>query len=69
MRDQVEVCPLSREVMLADTGRNLYPCHYSTAFAFSTVLCPQPYRLVLRPSYPNGRDYGFIAFDLCDRMG
>src|SRR5215213_2565641 len=35
-KDLVEVCPLSRGVMLL--SRNPYPCHYSSAFAFSTFL-------------------------------
>ena len=46
MRDPVEVCPLSRGVMLL--MRNPYPGDYSPAFAFSTVLYPQPRRRILR---------------------
>lgn len=39
MEDQMEVCPLAREMMM---GRNLYPLHYKTAFAFYILLYPQP---------------------------
>ncbi len=56
MRDQVEVCPLSRGVMLL--ARNPYPSHYSPAFAFSTILYPQPIRVTLRLAYPYGRTTG-----------
>jgi hypothetical protein len=69
MRDQVEVCPLSRGIMLARTSRNPYLHHYGAAFAFSTLLCPQPYRLVSRPPYPCRRGYGFTAFGLRDTDG
>ena len=56
LKDLLEVCPLSR-----GTNSNLldclnpYPCHYSTAFAFSNILYPLSHRLVLRPSYLEGR--------------
>ena len=33
---------------------NLYPHHYSLAFAFSNILYPLHHWLVLRPSYPKG---------------
>jgi len=32
--------------------RNPYPAHYRLAFAFSTILCPQSYRLALRLAFP-----------------
>ena len=50
----VEVCPLSREVMLPYGRRNPYPPRYETAFAFSTILYPQSYRLALRLAFPKG---------------
>jgi hypothetical protein len=50
----VEVCPLSRGVMLPYGWRNPYPSHYGTAFAFSTILYPQPHRLALRLAFPEG---------------
>ena len=53
-QDQVEVCPLSRGVMLPYGWRNPYPSHYGTAFAFSTILYPQPHRLALRLAFPEG---------------
>ena len=40
MKDQMEVSPLAREMMLP-WGRNLYPLHYKAAFAFSILLYPQ----------------------------
>jgi hypothetical protein len=39
-------------VMLPYERRNPYPSHYKTAFAFSTILYPQPYRLTLRLTFP-----------------
>src|SRR5215831_16402521 len=52
MKDQREVSPLSRGVMWR--VRNPYPPHYKTAFAFSLLLYPQHYRLVLRRAFPHG---------------
>src|SRR5262245_61409167 len=37
---------------------NPYPTHYRSAFAFSTILYPQPYRLALRRAFPSGRITG-----------
>ena len=54
MGDQVEVCPLSRGMMLSYGRLNPYPPHYRGAFAFSTILCPQSRRLALRFAFPYG---------------
>ena len=50
----MEVCPLSREVMLPYGRRNLCPPRYETAFAFSTILYPQFHRLALQLAFPKG---------------
>ena len=34
--------------------RNPYPCHYSAAFASSTILYPQHHRSTFQRSYPEG---------------
>ena len=52
MKDQTEVCPLSRGVMLP--RRNPYPAHYRRAFALSVLLYPQHYRQTLRLAFPEG---------------
>ena len=52
MRHLLEVCPLSREMMLLSL--NLYPSHYKTAFAFSSILYPPSHRLALRLAFPKG---------------
>ncbi len=54
MKDQMEVCPLSRGVMSTLPGLRLnsYPPHYRTTFAFSILLYPQPHRLTLRLAFP-----------------
>ena len=57
MKDQVEVCPLSRGDDVA-VRLNPYPSHYSMAFAFSTLSCPHPCRLALRLTFPCGRERG-----------
>lgn len=46
----MEVCPLSREVMLS--ARNLYPSYYRAAFAFSTFLYPHLLKHSLRAVVP-----------------
>ena len=46
----MEVCPLSREVMLHKL--NLYPLDYRAAFAFSIVPSPQSRGLALRLAFP-----------------
>jgi hypothetical protein len=56
MRDPVEVCPLSRGVMLL--ALNPYLGDYSPAFACSTILYPQSIRFALRLAYPSGRTTG-----------
>lgn len=43
MEDRMEVCPFSRGVMLLSL--NLYPGHYSPAFAFSIFLYPHFHQL------------------------
>jgi hypothetical protein len=55
-KDQMEVCPLSREVILL--WLNPYPFRYKTAFAFSILPYPQPHRLALRLAFPYGRFTG-----------
>jgi hypothetical protein len=45
MRDLLEVCPLSRGT------NNPYPLDYRTAFAFSSILYPQFYRLTSRLAF------------------
>jgi len=55
MKDQTEVCPLSRGVM-SSFGFNPYLPHYKGAFAFSVLLCPHPFGLSLRRAFPCGRD-------------
>jgi hypothetical protein len=46
----MEVCPLSREVMLHKL--NLYPLDYRATFAFSVVPSPQSRGLALRLAFP-----------------
>jgi len=68
-RDQVEVCPLSRGVMLPYGRRNPYPTHYRLTFASSTILYPQSHRLALRLAFPKGENYGLTTFRSCTRTG
>jgi hypothetical protein len=74
----MEVCPLSREVMLHK--RNLYPLDYRAAFAFSIVPSPQSLGLALRLAFPKfgfsrcGRsltreNYGLTTFRVSARVG
>src|SRR6266545_7855979 len=56
MKDQREVCPLSRGVMLRTL--NPYPSHYRTAFACSRLLYPPFHRLALRFAFHVGRTTG-----------
>ena len=65
----VEVCPLSRGMILLYKQHNPYPSHYKTAFAFSTILYPQSHRLALRLAFPKGKDYGLTTFCLYTRIG
>jgi hypothetical protein len=58
-QDQVEVCPLSRGVMLPYGRLNPYPPYYQAAFAFSIILYPQSHRLALRPTFPEGRLWAY----------
>ena len=57
MKDQTEVCPLSRGVMFLDEG-NPYPSHYRSAFAFSVLLYPPHCRRALRHAFPGGSTTG-----------
>jgi hypothetical protein len=45
-KDLMEVCPLSRGMMLPE--RHPYPRHYSVAFAFSIFLCPHALRFAFQ---------------------
>src|SRR5262245_11490907 len=53
MKDQREVCPRARGVMLRTL--NPYPSHYRTAFACSLLLYPPSHRLALRSAFHVGR--------------
>jgi len=55
-KDQREVCPLSRGVMLQTL--NPYPSHYRTAFACSLLLYPPSHGLALRSAFHRGRTTG-----------
>ncbi len=59
MKDQVEVCLLSHRIM--SLSLNPYPASYRSAFAFSTVPYPHPYRLPLRVAFPFRRDMGLTS--------
>jgi hypothetical protein len=65
----MEVCPLSRGVMLPYGRRNPYPPHYKAAFAFSTILYPQSHWLASRLAFPKGENYGLTTFRSCTRTG
>ena len=67
--DPVEVCPLSRGVMLPYERLSSYPIHYRLAFAFSTILYPQPHRLALQLAFPEGKNYGLTTFRSCTSTG
>jgi hypothetical protein len=54
----MEVCPLSREVMLLDQ-LNLYPTHYRRAFAFSILIYPLLHRLPLQVAFPMGKQRAY----------
>jgi hypothetical protein len=54
----MEVCPLSREVMLPE-WLNLYPVHYSQAFAFSVLMYPLLHRLPLQVAFPMGKQRAY----------
>jgi hypothetical protein len=60
MKDQMEVCPLSREMMLFSL--NLYLPYCRVAFAFSILLYLHPYRRSLRFAFPDGRRTGLPRF-------
>ena len=53
----MEVCLLSREVILRIAAFNLYPLDYRTAFAFSILLYPQSLGLALRLAFPQQRSH------------
>ncbi len=69
----MEVCPLSREVMLQKL--NLYMLHYRAAFAFSIVPSPQLHELALRRAFQcenksHAREnYGLTTFRVSARVG
>src|SRR5918992_6146427 len=56
MKDQMDVGPLSRGVMLPKL--NPYPPHYRMAFAFSILPFPHVHGLALRVAFPFGRRTG-----------
>ena len=51
----MEVCPLSREVILRIAALNLYPLDYRAAFASSIVPYAQFLGLALRLAFPQKR--------------
>ena len=59
MKDQMDVCPLSRGVMLPKL--NPYPPHYRMAFASSILPFPHVYGLALRLTFPPGRHTGLLC--------
>jgi hypothetical protein len=67
--DQVEVCPLSRGVMLPYGRLNPYPPDYREAFASSIIPYPPSHRLALRLAFPKGENYGLTTFRTCTRVG
>jgi hypothetical protein len=67
MKDQMEVCPLSRETMLLSLS--LYPLYYRVAFAFSILLYLHAYRRSSRFAFPGGRRTGLPCFVLMTRIG
>jgi hypothetical protein len=52
MKDQAEVCALSRGMISALHNLNPYPPHYRPAFAFSAFLYPHPLQLSSRSACP-----------------
>jgi hypothetical protein len=67
MKDQMEVCPLSRKAMLF--ALSLYPLYYRMAFAFSILLYLHAYRRPLRFAFPFGRYTGLPRFISMTQMG
>jgi hypothetical protein len=67
MKDPMEVCSLSRGVMLLLF--NSYPPHYKVAFAFSIIPYPPIHRLSLRLAFPCGRMMGLPRFAFEPKMG
>ena len=63
MKDQTEVCPLSRGVMFLDEG-NPYPVDYRSAFAFSVLPYPPHCRRALRHAFPGGSTTGLPSSKL-----
>lgn len=53
MKDQTEVCPLSRGVIFLVEG-NPYPVDYRPTFACSVLPYPPPYRRTLQHAFPEG---------------
>jgi len=62
----MEVCSLSREVMLP-VSLNFYSLHYRATFAFSILLYPHFCRLALRLAFPRGRNTGLPRFAISTR--
>jgi hypothetical protein len=56
MKDQMDVCPLARGVMLPTL--NPYPPHYRVACASSILPFPHIHGLALRFAFPSGRRTG-----------
>ena len=69
----MEVCPLSRGMMLPTPARlNPCPTDYRPAFASSILPYPQSHRLRLRSAFPvltHEGDYGLTMFRKNDRIG
>ena len=58
MKDQMEVCPLSRGVMFLVEG-NPYPVDYRPTFACSILPYPQLYGRALRHAFPEGELWAY----------
>src|SRR5271157_2188677 len=67
--DQREVCPLSGRVISPGGSKPLSARLYGPAFAFSLLLYPPPYRLLLRVAFPCGEDDGLTTFRRCAQVG
>ena len=63
MKDQTEVCPLSRGVMFLAEG-NPYPGDYRPAFACSVLLLPAALSAGLTARFPCRERYGLTKFRL-----
>ena len=69
----MEVCSLSREVMLQNL--NLYPLDYRATFACFILPSPQSHGLASRLAFPHEttdptrENYGFTTFRVSARVG